>query len=70
MSFIILIYENDYSKIYIAIIFVNTKNGIKFKINNLFIIEILKWPIEIQKNIQDSIFLHFFIRDLQTVLML
>lgn len=25
MSFIILIYENDYSKIYIAIIFVNTK---------------------------------------------
>lgn len=71
MSFIILIYENDYSKIYIAIIFVNTKkNGIKLKINNLFIIEILKWPIEIQKNIQDSIFLHFFIRDLQTVLML
>lgn len=71
MSFIILIYENDYNKIYIAIIFVNTKkNGIKFKINNLFIIEILKWPIEIQKNIQDSIFLHFFIRDLQTVLML
>lgn len=45
MSFIILIYENDYSKIYIAIIFVNTKkkkNGIKLKINNLFIIEILK----------------------------
>lgn len=43
MSFIILIYENDYSKVYIAIIFVNTKkNGIKFKINNLFIIEILK----------------------------
>lgn len=43
MSFIILIYENDYSKIYIAIIFVNTKkNGIKLKINNLFIIEIFK----------------------------
>lgn len=27
MSFIILIYENDYSKIYIAIIFVNTKKN-------------------------------------------
>lgn len=48
MLFIILIYENDYSKIYIVIIFVNIKkNGIKFKINNLFIIEILKWLIEI-----------------------
>lgn len=32
MSFIILIYENDYSKIYIAIIFVNTKKtGLSWK---------------------------------------